>query len=211
MRESIPRGTDVEPPIRRRSAAIRLIHFVFEGNTMAGMKTLRDLFEDELRDVYDAEKQIVKALPKMIKASGSEELSSALESHLEETRGQVERLERVFESLDMRARGKHCEGMAGILEEGANLLQEDGDESVLDAGFIAAAQRVEHYEITAYGSLMAWAKALGLKDALSLLKENEAEEKAADKKLTAIAESGINQAAAAGQGEREEAMAGRRK
>jgi ferritin-like metal-binding protein YciE len=101
--------------------------------------------------------------------------------------------------------------MAGILEEGANLLQEDGDESVLDAGFIAAAQRVEHYEITAYGSLMAWAKALGLKDALSLLKENEAEEKAADKKLTAIAESGINQAAAAGQGEREEAMAGRRK
>ena len=178
---------------------------------MAGMKTLRDLFEDELRDVYDAEKQIVKALPKMIKASGSEELSSALESHLEETRGQVERLERVFESLDMRARGKHCEGMAGILEEGANLIQEDGAESVLDAGFIAAAQRVEHYEITAYGSLMAWAKALGLKDALSLLKENEAEEKAADKKLTAIAESGINQAAAAGQGEREEAVAGRRK
>ena len=126
-------------------------------------------------------------------------------------RGQVERLERVFESLDMRARGKHCEGMAGILEEGAKLIQEDGAESVLDAGFIAAAQRVEHYEITAYGSLMAWAKALGLKDALSLLKENEAEEKAADKKLTAIAESGINQAAAAGQGEREEAMAGRRK
>jgi ferritin-like metal-binding protein YciE len=178
---------------------------------MAGMKTLRDLFEDELRDVYDAEKQIVKALPKMIKASGSEELSSALESHLEETRGHVERLERVFESLDMSARGKHCKGMAGILEEGANLMQEDGDESVLDAGFIAAAQRVEHYEITAYGSLMAWAKALGLKDALSLLKENEAEEKAADKKLTAIAESGINQAAAAGQGEHEEAMAGRRK
>ena len=85
---------------------------------MAGMKTLRDLFEDELRDIYDAEKQIVKALPKMIKASASEELSSALEAHLEETRGQVERLEQVFESLDMRPRGKHCDGMAGILEEG---------------------------------------------------------------------------------------------
>ena len=179
---------------------------------MAGMKTLRDLFEDELRDVYDAEKQIVKALPKMIKASASEELSSALEAHLEETRGQVERLERVFESLDLRPRGKHCEGMAGILEEGKNLMEEDGAESVLDAGFIAAAQRVEHYEITAYGSLMAWAKVLGLKDALSLLGENEQEEKAADKKLTAIAQSGINQAAAAGQeSEEEEAMVGRRK
>ena len=175
------------------------------------MKTLRDLFEDELRDLYDAERQIVKALPKMIKAAGSDELSSALESHLEETRGHVERLERVFESIDIRPRGKHCAGMAGILEEGANLMEEDGDESVLDAGFIAAAQRVEHYEITAYGSLMAWAKALGLKDALSLLKENEQEEKAADKKLTAIAESGINQAAVAGEEMAEEELAGRRK
>jgi ferritin-like metal-binding protein YciE len=178
---------------------------------MAGMKTLRDLFEDELRDLYDAEKQIVKSLPKMIKASSSEELGSALEAHLEETRGHVERLERVFESLDMRPRGKHCEGMAGILEEGKNLMEQDGDESVLDAGFIAAAQRVEHYEITAYGTLMAWAKALGLKDALSLLKENEQEEKAADEKLTELAESGINQAAAAGQEEGAEAMVGRRK
>ena len=178
---------------------------------MAGMKTLRDLFEDELRDVYDAEKQIIKALPKMIKASASDELSSALEAHLEETRGHVERLERVFESLDMRPRGKHCAGMAGILEEGADLIEEDGDEAVLDAGFVAAAQRVEHYEITAYGSLMAWAKALGLKDALSLLKENEQEEKAADQKLTRIAESSINQTAAAGQESEEVAMAGRRK
>ncbi len=177
---------------------------------MAGMKTLRDLFEDELRDVYDAEKQIVKALPKMIKASSNEELESALEAHLEETRGHVERLERVFESIDMRPRGKHCEGMAGILEEGKNLMEEDGDEAVLDAGFIAAAQRVEHYEITAYGTLMAWAKVLGLKDALSLLKANEEEEKAADEKLSALAESGLNQAAAAGQ-EDAEAMVGRRR
>jgi ferritin-like metal-binding protein YciE len=177
---------------------------------MAGMKTLRDLFEDELRDVYDAEKQIVKALPKMIKASSNEELESALEAHLEETRGHVERLERVFESIDMRPRGKHCEGMAGILEEGKNLMEEDGDEAVLDAGFIAAAQRVEHYEITAYGTLMAWAKVLGLKDALSLLKANEEEEKAADEKLSALAERGLNQAAAAGQ-EDAGAMVGRRR
>ena len=178
---------------------------------MAGMKTLRDLFEDELRDIYDAEKQIVKALPKMIKSSTSEELGSALETHLEETRGQVERLEQVFEALDLRPRGKHCDGMAGILEEGKSLMEEDGDEAVLDAGYIAAAQRVEHYEITAYGSLMAWAKALGLKDALSLLKQNLEEEKAADQKLSALAESGLNQAAAAGQGEMEEAIVGRRK
>ena len=177
---------------------------------MAGMKTLRDLFEDELRDVYDPEKQIVKALPKMIKASSNEELESALEAHLEETRGHVERLERVFESIDMCPRGKHCEGMAGILEEGKNLMEEDGDEAVLDAGFIAAAQRVEHYEITAYGTLMAWAKVLGLKDALSLLKATEQEEKAADEKLSALAESGLNQAAAAGQ-EDAEAMVGRRR
>ncbi len=178
---------------------------------MAGMKTLRDLFEDELRDIYDAEKQIVKALPKMIKSSTSEKLGSALETHLEETRGQVERLEQVFEALDLRPRGKHCDGMAGILEEGKSLMEEDGDEAVLDAGYIAAAQRVEHYEITAYGSLMAWAKALGLKDALSLLKQNLEEEKAADQKLSALAESGLNQAAAAGQGEMEEAIVGRRK
>lgn len=178
---------------------------------MAGMKTLRDLFEDELRDIYDAEKQIVKALPKMIKSSTSQELGSALETHLEETRGQVERLEQVFEALDLRPRGKHCDGMAGILEEGKSLMEEDGDEAVLDAGYIAAAQRVEHYEITAYGSLMAWAKALGLKDALSLLKQNLEEEKAADQKLSALAESGLNQAAAAGQGEMEEAIVGRRK
>jgi ferritin-like metal-binding protein YciE len=182
---------------------------------MAGMNTLRDLFEDELRDIYDAEKQIVKALPKMIKAAGSEQLRSALEMHLDETRGQVERLERVFESMDLRARGKHCAGMAGILEEGSDLLEEDGEEAVLDAAFIASAQRVEHYEITAYGSLMAWAKVLGLSDALSLLKQNEQEEKAADAKLSKLAETGINQAAAAGQEDAEEEgaeeVSGRRK
>ena len=175
---------------------------------MAELDTLNKLFEDELRDVYDAEKQILKALPKIIKAASNDELRQALSSHLEETRGQVERLEQAFESLDLKPKGKHCAGMAGILEEGSDLLEEDGDEAVLDAGFIAGCQRVEHYEITAYGTLMAWAKLLGYRDAFNLLKANEQEEKAADAKLSKIAESSINQQAmSAGQesGEDEEA------
>jgi len=171
---------------------------------MAGMNTLKDLFEDELRDVYDAEKRVLKALPKMAKAASDERLREAFTTHLEETRGQIERLEQVFESLDMKVRGKRCAGMEGILEEGTELMQEDGDESVLDAGFIAAAQRVEHYEITAYGTLMAWAKVLGYREALQLLGANEQEEKAADKKLTAIAENLVNRQAASGRGEDED-------
>lgn len=166
---------------------------------MASMNTLQDLFEDELRDVYDAEKQIVKALPKVIKAVSDENLQEALTEHLEETRGHVERLEQIFESLELKARGKHCPGMAGILEEGSNLMDEDAEDVVLDAGLIAGCQRVEHYEITAYGTLMAWAKALGHTDALGLLKANEQEEKAADAKLTKLAESAVNRQAAAGQ------------
>jgi ferritin-like metal-binding protein YciE len=167
---------------------------------MAELNTLNKLFEDELRDVYDAEKQILKALPKIIKATSNDELRQALSSHLEETRGQVERLEQAFESLDLKPKGKHCAGMAGILEEGSDLLEEDGDDAVLDAGFIAGCQRVEHYEITAYGTLMAWAKLLGYRDAFNLLKANEQEEKAADAKLSKIAESAVNQqAVAAGQ------------
>jgi ferritin-like metal-binding protein YciE len=163
---------------------------------MAAMNTLHDLFESELRDVYDAEKQIVKALPKVIKTVSNEMLREALSSHLEETREQITRLEQVFESLDLKARGKHCPGMEGILEEGSELMKEDGEDAVIDAGLIAGCQRVEHYEITAYGSLMAWAKLLGYKDALNLLKQNEQEEKAADNKLPRIAESAVNQDAA---------------
>jgi len=125
---------------------------------MPDINSLHELFEKELRDLYDAEKQILKALPKMIKGASNEDLSEALSMHLEETRGHVERLEGVFESLDMKARGKHCAGMEGLLEEGSELLKEDGPEAVLDAGIISAAQRVEHYEITAYGTLMSWAK-----------------------------------------------------
>jgi ferritin-like metal-binding protein YciE len=163
---------------------------------MASMNSLDALFEDELRDVYDGERQIIKALPKMIKAAESEELRSALEAHLEETRGHVDRLEQAFTALDLKARGKHCAGMAGILEEGASLMEEDGDGAVLDAGFISAAQRVEHYEITAYGTLIAWANTLGHSSVIPLLQANLKEEKAADQKLSALAESGLNTLAA---------------
>ena len=163
---------------------------------MAELNTLNDLFENELRDVYDAEKQILTALPKIIKAAKDAELREALTMHLEETGGQVERLEQAFASLDLKPKGKHCAGMAGILEEGSDLLEEEGNDAVLDAAFIAGCQRVEHYEITAYGTLMAWAKLLGYEEALKLLEANEREEKAADMKLSKIAESAVNPEAA---------------
>jgi ferritin-like metal-binding protein YciE len=163
---------------------------------MAKTGTLHDAFIDELRDTYDAERQIVKALPKMIKACTSDELRTAFESHLEETRGQVERLEQVFELLDEKPRGKHCDGMAGIIEEGKNVMGEEFDETTMDAVLIASAQRVEHYEMAAYGTLCAWAKDMGHTDAAELLEQTLEEEKAADEKLTAIAEGGINLEAA---------------
>ena len=172
---------------------------------MTDVNTLAILFESELRDIYDAEKQILKALPKIIKAVTNVDLRKALSAHLEETRGHVSRLEEAFESLDLKPRGKHCAGMAGILEEGSDLLGEGGDDAVLDAAFIAGCQRVEHYEIVAYGCLMAWAKLLGYHQALSLLKANEQEEKAADAKLSKLGESTVNpQALSAGTGSDEE-------
>jgi len=164
---------------------------------------LREALVDEIRDLYNAEKQIVKALPKMIKGATSDELREAFESHLDETENQVTRLERVFELLDEKPRGKHCAGMAGILEEGSDMLQEDAEDSVMDAMLIAGAQRVEHYEITAYGTAIAWAEALGLTEVSQVLGESLAEEKAADEKLSAIAESGVNDAATAGESEEE--------
>ena len=167
---------------------------------MAG-SNLRDALVDEIKDIYNAEKQIVKALPRMVKGATSEELRDAFESHLEETHNQVTRLERVFELLDEKPRGKHCAGMAGILEEGSDTLQEDAEDSVMDAMLIAGAQRVEHYEITAYGTAIAWAEALGLTEIAEVLGESLAEEKAADEKLSALAESGINDAATAGESE----------
>jgi ferritin-like metal-binding protein YciE len=163
---------------------------------MAESGTLHDAFIDELRDTYDAEKQLTKALPKLAKAASTPELRDAFQSHLEETQGHIERLEQVFQSLDERARGKHCDGIAGIIEEGKAIMEEDLDESAMDACLIAAGQRAEHYEMAAYGTLVAWAQAMGHSDAAQLLEETLNEEKAADKKLSSLAEGGINQQAA---------------
>jgi ferritin-like metal-binding protein YciE len=164
--------------------------------TMAEAGTLHDAFLDELRDTYDAEKQLTKALPKLAKAAASEDLRTAFETHLEETRGHVERLEQVFELLDEKVQGKHCDGIAGIIDEGKSIMEEDFDEATMDACLIAAGQRAEHYEMAAYGTLVAWARGMGHTEAATLLQETLDEEKAADEKLTSLAEGGINQTAA---------------
>jgi ferritin-like metal-binding protein YciE len=163
---------------------------------MAESGSLHDAFLDELRDAYDGEKQLTKALPKLAKAATSPILRDAFESHLEETRGHIESLEEVMQGLGEKVRGKHCDGLAGIIEEGKSMMEEDFDESTMDACLIAAAQRAEHYEIAAYGTLVAWAKAMGHDDAADTLQQILDEEKAADEKLTSIAEAGINQEAA---------------
>jgi ferritin-like metal-binding protein YciE len=133
----------------------------------------------------------------MAKAASSRELRQAFEMHLEETRGHIERLEDVFASIDEKARGKHCEGIAGIVEEGKSLMEEDLEETAMDACLIAAGQRAEHYEMAAYGTLVAWARAMGHAEAAELLQQTLDEEKAADEKLSTIAENGINREAAA--------------
>jgi ferritin-like metal-binding protein YciE len=163
---------------------------------MAEAGTLHDAFLDELRDSYDAEKQLIKALPKLAKAATSPQLKTAFETHLEETKGHVDKLERVFESLDERARGKHCDGIEGIIDEGKSIMDEEFDDATMDACLIAAGQRAEHYEMAAYGTLVAWARGMGHDEAAGLLQEILEEEKAADEKLTSIAESGVNQEAA---------------
>jgi ferritin-like metal-binding protein YciE len=156
------------------------------------LATLEDLFHQELKDVYDAEKQILKALPKMAKAVDSEELRSAIENHHAVTETHVERLEQVFKMLDKPARGKKCAAMEGLLKEGNDLLKEHAEPAVLDAAIIGAAQKVEHYEIAAYGTLATYAKLLGLEDAKELLGQTLEEEKQTDESLTAIA-SDINE------------------
>jgi len=163
---------------------------------MAETATLRDAFIDELRDTYDAEKQLTKALPRLAKAATSPKLREAFETHLEETRGQIERLEQVFQGLEEKVRGKHCDGIAGIIEEGKSIMEEDFDDKTMDACLIAAGQRAEHYEMAAYGTLVAWASALGESEAAKLLQQTLDEEKAADETLSALAEGGINQGAA---------------
>jgi ferritin-like metal-binding protein YciE len=169
------------------------------------LESLRDLFINELKDIYNGEKQLTKALPRLAKAAESPDLQQAFTKHLRETEAQVDRLERIFRALGEKPTGKRCKGMEGLVEEGKDILAEDGEEAVLDAALIAAAQKVEHYEIAAYGCLITYAKLLGESDAEKLLKQTLAEEEATDEALTALGESGINQAAvAAGQGEDEE-------
>ncbi|MDB5256497.1 MAG: hypothetical protein JWM14_1192 [Chitinophagaceae bacterium] len=157
---------------------------------------LMKLFEDELKDIYWAEKALTKALPKMAKQATSEELIAALESHLEETEGQVEKLEQVFEILGKKPVAKKCEAMAGLIKEAGEIMENTDDGAMRDAGIISAGQKVEHYEIATYGTLRTFAKTLGLNDAADLLDEILNEEKNADQKLTEIAESTINLQAA---------------
>lgn len=158
------------------------------------LDTLQDLFVHELKDLYSAEKQIIKALPKIARAASSSELQHAFEGHLEQTKGQVERLERIFDMLDLDSKSKKCKGMEGLLEEGEELISEKKniDPTVLDAGLIAAAQRVEHYEIAGYGTARAYAIVLGHDAAAELLQQTLEEEKETDLKLSEIAENMIN-------------------
>ena len=160
-------------------------------------KKLEDLFHDTLKDIYFAEKKILATLPKMAKAAQSEELKAAFEKHLTETEGQIDRLEQVFAVIEQKPQGKTCAAINGITEEGAEIMEEYKGSPALDAGLLAAAQAVEHYEISRYGTLIAWAEELGLDDAVSLLEETLEEEEATDEALTEIAKTAINQQAEA--------------
>jgi ferritin-like metal-binding protein YciE len=164
---------------------------------MASEKTLRDLFHDTLKDIYFAEKKILGALPKMAKAAQSEELKAAFEKHETETVGQVERLEQVFAEIDETPRGKTCDAIMGILEEGQEIMKEYKGMPALDAGLLAVAQAVEHYEISRYGTLRTWASELGLSKAVKLLEATLLEEKKTDEALTELAKAGVNQHAEA--------------
>jgi ferritin-like metal-binding protein YciE len=159
---------------------------------MATDKTLDDLFLDTLKDIYFAERQILKALPKMARAAQSPEGKAGFLQHRDETQGQIERIEQVFEILGKPARGKTCEAIQGILSEGEEIMEEYKGSVALDAGLISSAQAVEHYEIARYGTLIAWANQLGLKDVVSLLQATLAEEEATDKKLTQLAQASAN-------------------
>ena len=156
------------------------------------MSTLEDLYTDLLKDLYSAEKQLVKALPKMAKNAQSPDLQRAFQEHLKQTEGHVNRIERIFSDMGGSPRGKKCMGMEGLVEEGNELLQEDAEPDVLDAGLIAAAQKVEHYEIASYGTARAWAQRLGYEQAARLLQTTLEEESTANEKLTKIAESHVN-------------------
>lgn len=161
------------------------------------INSLRELYVDQLRDLYDAENQLIKALPKMAKEATSDELRQGIEEHLEQTRGHAERLEQIFEQLGEKPKGKKCKGMQGVIEEGSEVLKEDMEEDTKDAAIIAAAQRVEHYEIAGYGTARTYANLLNENEAAELLEETLDEEKETDQKLTELAEE-INLEAAEG-------------
>ena len=156
------------------------------------MDSLKDLYIEELKDLYNAENQLLKALPRMAKKAASPDLRAALQQHLGQTEGQVNRLERIFKKLGEKPTGKTCKAMKGLVEEGKEIIEEDGDESVLDAALIGAAQKVEHYEIASYGTARTFASLLGEEEAVEALQKTLDEEAAADKKLTALAESLVN-------------------
>ena len=156
------------------------------------LDSLHKLYEDTLKDLHSAERQILEALPRMIKAASDETLQQALEEHRQVTEDQLARLDRIFEEMKKSGQGKRCKGMEGLIEEGKELLSEDAEPEVLDAGIIAAAQKVEHYEISGYGTACAYARLLGETEAELLLRESLAEEKEADQKLTQLAENAIN-------------------
>jgi len=164
----------------------------FDRRTAVAEKKLDDLFLDTLKDIYYAERKILKALPKMAKAAQSPDLKAAFEKHEDETEGQVERLRKVFEILGKQARGKVCPAIEGIIEEGEEIMDEFKGSPALDAGLVSAAQAVEHYEITRYGTLKRWAHVLGLKDAAKLLDETLQEESQTDEDLTTIADAAVN-------------------
>ena len=176
---------------------------------MPSVDSLAELLQDELKDIYDAEKQLTKALPKMAKKATAEELKRAFQDHLRETEQHVKRLEKVFELMGMPARGKKCIGMQNLLEEGDDMIAEAEEDATRDAVMIASAQKVEHYEIASYGTVRTWANVLGKNDIAGLLEDTLEEEKDADQKLTGIAESFIN-AASAQEGEEEEEEAPKR-
>lgn len=156
------------------------------------MNTLQDLYLDELKDIYDAENQLLKALPKMAKTAQNEELSAAIEQHLDQTQSQIERLEQIFEDLEEKPKGKKCEAMKGLLEEAKSMMEEAEDPDVRDAAIIAAAQKVEHYEIATYGTLRTYAELLGFDEQAELLQETLDEEKETDENLTELAVTCIN-------------------
>ncbi len=159
---------------------------------MAKMQTLEDMYMDLLKDLYSAEKQLVKALPKMAKAADASDLQDAFQEHLTQTEGHVQRLERIFSDMDSSPRGKKCMGMEGLIQEGSEVMKEDAEPAVMDAGLIAAAQKVEHYEMASYGTARTWANRLGYQDAAQLLQQTLDEESMANEKLTRIAESHVN-------------------